>query len=201
MLPATCQNTARIAPKEKDASPNELRINAVFQKLRSLQGKEIIVLVKNKWHHRVGLMPSFASNLIKVVLKFTDDSSTSSTERLNKAWCEALSTILDMSVTSLRKTEEKSLSKAVSVMIDALRLCLPQVGKEAPTNSVAIIDLWADVDSTFDNYPYPKTGATSGCFDFMRIHLECFTIQSYNYRYSQRYSHRYSYRYSTIIVP
>eukprot|EP01048_Picozoa_sp_COSAG05_P034567 COSAG05_NODE_14518_length_394_cov_1.861017_1_plen_126_part_10 len=33
--------------KEKDASPNELRINAVFQKLRSLQGKEIIVLVKN----------------------------------------------------------------------------------------------------------------------------------------------------------
>ena len=154
--------------KEKDASPNELRINAVFQKLRSLQGKEIIVLVKNKWHHRVGLMPSFASNLIKVVLKFTDDSSTSSTERLNKAWCEALSTILDMSVTSLRKTEEKSLSKAVSVMVDALRLCLPQVGKEAPTNSVAIIDLWADVDSTFDNYPYPKTGATSGCFDLIQ---------------------------------
>ena len=34
----------------------------------------------------------------------------------------------------------------------------------------------------------------------MRIHLECFTIQSYNYRYSQRYSYRYSYRYSTIIV-
>ena len=34
----------------------------------------------------------------------------------------------------------------------------------------------------------------------MKIHLECFTIQSYNYRYSQRYSYRYSYRYSTIIV-
>ena len=107
--------------KEKDASPAELRINAAFQKLRVLQGKEIINLVKLKWRHRVGLMPSFASNLIKVLLKFTDDSSSSSTERLNQAWCNALVIILDMSMTSLRAAEEKSLSRIYHILFHRLK--------------------------------------------------------------------------------
>ena len=44
----------------------------------------------------------------------------------------------------------------------------PSASHPPLANSVAIIDLWADVDSTFDNYPYPKTGATSGCFDLIQ---------------------------------
>lgn len=153
---------------EKDASPAELRVNAAFQKLRALQGKEIINLVKQKWRHRVGIMPAFASNLIKVLLKFTDDSSSSSSESLNQAWCDALVILLDTSMTSLRAAEEKSLSKAVSVLFGAMRLCLPHLGSDASSNAVAIIDLWADVDNAFVKYPYPKTGTTSGCFDLIQ---------------------------------
>ena len=140
--------------KEKDSLPAQRRVNAALQKLRDLQGAAINAIIHSKWRTRVGLMPSYAATIIKTVLRFTGDAS--STIKLNQSWADALALILDKPMAELRIAHEKTLSKAISTLFGILRVCITRGGTESAEAASAVIDLWSDADPSFGQY---QTGA------------------------------------------